>query len=78
MATTIPSAIPFNKSENWMATTVIIKGINCSQPSLYICLNKETLASLYPTTSKTAAKHASGILFKIEASKITLNNKNTP
>ena len=55
-----------------------MNGIKCSQPSLYISLNKATLANLYPTTNKTAAKQASGIWFKTAAKATTLINKSNP
>ena len=44
--TIIPTPIPFNKSENCIAITVITKGRNWLQPNLYIDLNKETFANL--------------------------------
>ena len=70
--------MPFNKSLNCIAMMVTINGINCSHPNLYISLNKEILASLYPTINNTAAKQASGILFKMDAKNATLNNNNIP
>ena len=70
--------MPISRSVRRIATIVMINGKNWVQPSLYIAMNFEGWASLYPTTNRIAARLASGMRFKTSGIANTHTIKNTP